>query len=244
MAGHGSTKNAESSRSTRMTAHRIRGRGIFAEVRAAFWKEQPSYADALHGLKSEKVVVVPWFLANGYFTTQVLAREFAGISGIDCRVTDPIGRRPEILGHLKKRAARLLAAKDWSPSRVSLLVASHGTPLHPDSRAAAMGLAEQLANDGYLMAKAVFLEEEPRISDWRKVTGTGPVVVLPHFLAGGLHGSDDVPGLLGIGGAKEGWYQSTDREIGYGDTLGCPDEMEELIIDLALRGMVPTSQPG
>lgn len=235
LAGHGSTKNAESSRSTRITAHRIRERGIFGEVRAAFWKEQPSYTDALRGLKSEKAVVVPWFLANGYFTRQVLTREFAKTPGISCRVTDPIGMSPEILGHLKIRAARLLEEKKWSPSEVSLLVASHGTPLHRGSRAAASELAEKLAHDGYQTARAVFLEEEPRISDWRKVAGTGPVVVLPHFLSGGLHGSEDVPGLLGIGGSEEGWYKFEDTEIGYGKTLGSPDEMEELIIDLALR---------
>ncbi|NCW27588.1 MAG: hypothetical protein EBV83_04740, partial [Verrucomicrobia bacterium] len=176
-----------------MTAHRIRERGIFAEVRSAFWKEQPSYADALRGLKANHVVVVPWFLANGYFTTKVLAREFGDLPGARCRVTEPLGMRPEILGHFQKRAERLLAVKKWKPAQVSLLVASHGTPLHAGSRGAADGWAEQLAKDGYRLARAVFLEEEPKIGDWRKLIPEGPVVVLPHFLAGGLHGSEDVP---------------------------------------------------
>ena len=204
LAGHGSTKNADSSRFTRETAHRIRARGIFGEVRSAFWKEQPSYADAIQGLKTKKVVVVPWFLANGYFTTKILAREFAETAGVECRVTEPIGSRPEILGHFQKRAERLLLAKNWKPNQVSLLVASHGTPLHAGSRMAAVDLAEQLAQDGYRSARAVFLEEEPKIADWRVLIPEGPVVVLPHFLAGGLHGSEDVPELLGISGAGEG----------------------------------------
>ncbi|NBT24321.1 hypothetical protein EBT11_06730 [bacterium] len=138
LAGHGSTQNADSSRFTRQTAHRIRERGIFGEVRSAFWKEQPSYADAVRGLSSKKVVVVPWFLANGYFTTKILKREFAEITGVECRVTEPIGARPEILGHLQKRAKRLLSAKSWKPHEVTLLVASHGTPLHAGSRGAAV----------------------------------------------------------------------------------------------------------
>ena len=234
LAGHGSTKNAESSRFTRETAHRIRQRGIFGEVRSAFWKEQPSYADALQGLKTKKVVVVPWFLAKGYFTTKILAREFAEISGIECRLAEPIGSRAEILGHLQKRAKRLLALKNWKPAQVSLLVASHGTPLHAGSRGAAVDLAEQLARDGYRMARAVFLEEEPKIADWRELIEEGPVVVLPHFLAGGLHGSEDVPELLGIEGAKEGWYRSEKGEVGYGEPLGRPEEVEEMIIELAL----------
>ena len=233
LAGHGSTKNADSSRFTRETAHRIRRREIFSEVRSAFWKEQPSYADALQGLKTKKVVVVPWFLAKGYFTTKILAREFAEISGIECRLAEPIGSRAEILGHLQKRAKRLLALKNWKPAQVSLLVASHGTPLHAGSRGAAVDLAEQLGRDGYRMARAVFLEEEPKIADWRELIEEGPVVVLPHFLAGGLHGSEDVPELLGIAGAKEGWYRSEKGEVGYGEPLGRPEEMEEMIIELA-----------
>ena len=233
LAGHGSTKNADSSRFTRETAHRIRERGIFGEVRSAFWKEQPSYADAIQGLKTKKAVVVPWFLANGYFTTKILKREFAETPGVECRVTEPIGMRPEILGHFQKRAERLLAVKNWKPTQVSLLVASHGTPLHTGSRGAAVGLAEQLAKDGYRTAQAVFLEEEPRIVDWRLLIQEGPVVVLPHFLAGGLHGSEDVPELLGISGADEGWYESEKGEVGYAQPLGRPEEVEEMIVELA-----------
>lgn len=233
LAGHGSTQHADSSRSTRETAHRIRKRGIFAEVRAAFWKEQPSYADSLRGLKSKQVVVVPWFLARGYFTHQVLPREFAEGHGIECRVTDPIGTRPEILDQMKKRAKRLLAIKRWQPHQVSLLVASHGTPLHVGSRGAADALAQQLAEDGYRISRAMFLEEEPRIADWRSLVKEGPVVVLPHFLAGGLHGSHDVPELLGISISGEGWHAMPGGDIGYGEPLGRPEEMEELILGLA-----------
>jgi sirohydrochlorin ferrochelatase len=78
------------------------------------------------------------------------------------------------------------------------------------------------------------LEEEPRIADWRKVVAEdGPVVVLPHFLAGGLHGSEDVPGLLGLSSGAEGWSEVGGREVGYGAALGRPEEMEEMVIRLA-----------
>lgn len=234
LAGHGSTRHADSSRYTRETAHRIRRRGIFGEVRSAFWKEQPSYADALRGLKSKKVVVVPWFLAQGYFTTQVLAKEFGTEPEWECRITEPVGMRPEILQHLQKRAARLLQAKRRRPAEVSLLLASHGTPLHAGSRGAAVELARTMAQDGYRRVQAVFLEEEPRIADWRQVANPeGPVIVLPHFLAGGLHGAKDVPELLGLPAPEEGWHVVADQEIGYGEPLGRPEEMEELILGLA-----------
>ena len=43
-----------------------------------------------------------------------------------------------------------------------------------------------------------------------------------------------MPELLGIAGAKEGWYRSAKGEVGYGEPLGRPEEVEEMIIELAL----------
>jgi sirohydrochlorin ferrochelatase len=106
--------------------------------------------------------------------------------------------------------------------------------LHLGSRKAAEGLAEQFLCEGYRSARSVFLEEEPKISEWRGVVAEeGPVIVLPHFLAGGLHGSEDVPGLVGLASAEEGWSELDERKIGYGEPLGKPEEMEEIVIQLA-----------
>jgi hypothetical protein len=38
---------------------------------------------------------------------------------------------------------------------------------------------------------------------------------------------------LGISGAKEDWYASEQGEVGYGESLGRPEEVEEMIIELA-----------
>ena len=67
LAGHGSTKNKDSSRHTRETAKRLQKRGIFKEVRAGFWKESPSFQEVFHGLEAKGAIVVPWFLTRGVF---------------------------------------------------------------------------------------------------------------------------------------------------------------------------------
>jgi len=262
LAGHGSTKNADSSRHTRETARRLQKRGIFKEVRAGFWKESPSFQEVFHGLEAKEAIVVPWFLTRGYFVEKVLAEQF-GSTPIPVRVVEPIGSRPEIVQLMRSRAQRLAERsftftitfkKFWKNllgisksegdgrwkmedgiklEHTSLLLASHGTPLHTGSRKAADGLAEELGKDGYRVSKAMFLEEEPKIADWRQVAAPeGPVMVLPHFLAGGLHGSEDVPGLLGIPSGKEGWYEVEGRMIGYGAPIGQPEEMETLILKM------------
>lgn len=247
LAGHGSTKNSASSRFTRETARKLGKRGIFREVRAGFWKESPSFQEVFHGLEAERAIVVPWFLTRGYFVEKVLSEQFAS-TPIPCRILDPLGSRPEILELVRQRAERLrtrirmririselieiLTGKHRiRTEETSLLLASHGTPLHKASRVAADSLAAELAKDGYRVSRAMFLEEEPKIADWRQVAAPeGPVMVLPHFLAGGLHGSEDVPGLLGIPSGKEGWYRVDGRWIGYGAPIGTPAEMEQLIL--------------
>ena len=262
LAGHGSTKNRDSSRHTRETAKRLQRRGIFKEVRAGFWKESPSFQQVFHGLQAQEAIVVPWFLTRGYFVEKVLAEQFQN-TPIPVRISDPIGARPEIVDLVRARAERLRRAQfklkfklrraiegllgifnpagdgrsergdGMRPEEASLLLASHGTPLHKGSRVAADGLAEELGKDGYRVSRAMFLEEEPKIADWRQVAAPqGPVMVLPHFLAGGLHGSEDVPGLLGIPSGKEGWYEVEGRMIGYGAPIGQPEEMESLILKM------------
>jgi len=207
-----------------------------------------------HGLEAKEAIVVPWFLTRGYFVEKVLVEQFKN-TPIPTKISDPIGARPEIVDLMRQRASKLTAAparrgwarafaRGWfarffpSPSEVavqetSLLLASHGTPLHTGSRKAADGLAEELKKDGYKISRAMFLEEEPKIADWRQVAAAeGPVMVLPHFLAGGLHGSEDVPGLLGIPHGREGWHKVDGRWIGYGAPIGQPDEMTELILKM------------
>jgi len=39
---------------------------------------------------------------------------------------------------------------------------------------------------------------------------------------------------LGITGSVEGWYESEKGEVGYGEPLGRPEEVEEMIIELAV----------
>ena len=75
ICGHGSHLNPDSSAPVYDHAARIRDRGIFAEVREAFWKEEPSLRNALRTVEATEVVVVPLFVSEGYFTDEVIPRE-------------------------------------------------------------------------------------------------------------------------------------------------------------------------
>jgi sirohydrochlorin cobaltochelatase len=59
--------------------------------------------------------------------------------------------------------------------------------------------AEKIRTLGkYAAVLNAYMEEPPLVSDWRKLTRTPNVVVVPFFISDGLHSYQDIPVLLGI----------------------------------------------
>jgi sirohydrochlorin cobaltochelatase len=210
IVGHGSTVNPDSSAPTLAHAAEIRRRRVFADVECAFWKEEPSLRDALFLFDPEiihEVYIVPNFISEGYFTQTVVPREL----GLNGRTTtrsngqvwkycEPVGNHPMMTDLLLHRAREV--APDVDPGETSLLIVAHGTDLNENSAVAAKREAEKIRALGkYVAVLNVYMEEPPRVSDWRKLTETRNVVVVPFFISDGLHSYEDIPGLLGI--AKE-----------------------------------------
>ena len=75
LAGHGSQVSPQTAGSVWRQVDRLRAMGVADEVTAAFWKEPPSFAQALDALVSDDAYVVPCFTAEGYFSKQVLPAE-------------------------------------------------------------------------------------------------------------------------------------------------------------------------
>src|SRR5437899_7676736 len=99
---------------------------------------------------------------------------------------------------LHKRAGEI--AKDVSPAQTTLLIVANGTDLNENSAAAAKREAEKIRSLGkYSAVLNVYMEESPLVSDWRKLTKTRNVIVVPFFISDGLHSYEDIPRLLGIG---------------------------------------------
>ena len=79
--GHGSTKNEESSAPVYQHTAELRSRKLFAEVREAFWKQEPQIKTVLAGLLTPRVFVVPLFISEGYFSSDVIPRELGFAPG-------------------------------------------------------------------------------------------------------------------------------------------------------------------
>jgi sirohydrochlorin cobaltochelatase len=98
---------------------------------------------------------------------------------------------------LLKRASEI--APDVDPAETSLLIVAHGTDLNENSAVAAKREAEKIRGLGkFTEVLNVYMEEQPLVSDWGKLTKTRNVVVVPFFISDGLHSYEDIPALLGI----------------------------------------------
>lgn len=207
IVAHGSTVNPDSSAPTLAHAAEIRRRKIFADVECAFWKEEPSLRDALFLFDPERireVYVVPNFISEGYFSQTVVPRELElngritkRSNGQIWRYCEPVGNHPMMTDLLLKRARDI--APEADPAETSLLIVAHGTDLNENSAVAAKREAEKIRALGkYAAVLNVYMEEPPLVSDWRRLTQTPNVVVVPFFISDGLHSYEDIPKLLGI----------------------------------------------
>jgi sirohydrochlorin cobaltochelatase len=207
IVAHGSTVNPDSSAPTVAHMAEIRRRKVFADVQCAFWKEEPSLRDALFLFNPEsirEVYVVPNFISEGYFTQTVVPRELElngritkRSNGQIWRYSDPVGNHALMTELLLKRAHDV--APDAALTETSLLIVAHGTDLNENSAVAAKREAEKIRARGkYAAVLNVYMEEPPLVSDWRQITGTPNVVVVPFFISDGLHSYEDIPRLLGI----------------------------------------------
>ena len=207
IVAHGSTVNPDSSAPTLAHAAEIRRRKIFADVGCAFWKEEPSLRDTLFLFDPElihEICVVPNFISEGYFTQTVVPRELElngpitkRSNGQVWKYCEPVGNHPMMTELLLKRAREV--TPDAAPVETSLLIVAHGTDLNENSAVAAKREAEKIRALGkYATVLNVYMEEPPLVSDWRKLTKTRNVVVVPFFISDGLHSYEDIPVLLGI----------------------------------------------
>jgi sirohydrochlorin cobaltochelatase len=256
IVGHGSTVNPDSSAPTLAHAAAIRRRQVFAEVQCAFWKEEPSLRDArfLFDEAIRDVRVVPNFISEGYFTQTVIPRELE----LNGRITkrgngavwhygEPVGNHPSMTDLLVQRAQEI--APSVPENETSLLIVAHGTDLNENSAVAAKREAEKIRGLGrYANVLNVYMEEFPLVSDWRVLTSTPNVVVVPFFIADGLHSYEDIPRLLGIATERStsagdrtgeevfrrGPYRVDDRSLFYGRSIGTDPRVADIIVEQAI----------
>ena len=248
IVGHGSTVNAHSSAPTWTHAREIQRRKIFADVQCAFWKEEPSLRDARFFFpeRIRKIFVVPNFISEGYFTQTVIPRELelAGPSttranGQTWIYCEPVGNNPLVTELLLARAHEI--APDAEPTETALLIVAHGTELNDNSAVAAKREAERIRARGeFATVLNAYMEEPPLIAEWDELTNAPNVIVVPFFIADGLHSYEDIPKLLGIecnsmDVFRKNPHRIRGRSLYYGTAIGTDPRFADVIIEQTLN---------
>jgi sirohydrochlorin cobaltochelatase len=220
IAAHGSHLNPGSSAPAFDHADRIRAAGGFAEVREAFWKEEPSFREALRTVPTEEVYVVPLFISEGYFTEEVIPRELrldgwtpelwdsdgtsAGHATLRARDVDvtvhycgPVGTHDEMSDVIVRRAETVTGRSEFE--EFGLAVVGHGTERNENSAKAVEYHADRIRSTGeFAEVQALFMDEQPAVDDVTDHFETEDVVVVPLFVADGYHTREDIPADMGL----------------------------------------------
>jgi len=263
LLGHGSTKNDGSEKPVFQHAAELRQRGLFAEVREAFWKQEPRITSVLAEITTRRVVIVPLFISEGYFTEEAIPEALGfrapgetnwsrvrHLGDQEICYTHSVGTHPRLTGVLLHRAVEVVAQHPF-PSQpkaadTSLFIAGHGTERNAQSRLAIERQVELIrARNLFNEVQPCFLEEQPRIADIPKLAITKKVVVVPFFISDGLHVLEDVPILLGepenvvrkrLAAGQPTWRNPTERNgklIWYASAVGSDPGLADVILELA-----------
>lgn len=248
IVGHGSTVNPDSSAPTHLHADAIRRRGIFREVACCFWKEEPNMREVFAMTDSDVIYIVPNFISEGYFCQQVLPRELCldgpttQRDGKTIHYCDPVGIHPNMTRLLLQRADEV--APGVPRDRTSLIIVGHGTNLNENSRKVIEAQVALIRDGHHGFAEVVdaYMEEQPFIADWAKLTTAPNVVIVPFFIADGLHSFQDIPVLLGIhqetgaawselGVFHQNPHELQGRLLYYSGAIGTEPRMADVILD-------------
>ncbi len=245
LAGHGSHISPETAATVWRHVDRLRAWGVADEVAAVFWKEPPTFHDALRLVLADDVTVVPVFTARGYFTQTVIPNEM-GLAGPvtmregrTIRYVRTLGEHPSLTELVKRRLTDWLAEQyDHNPAfdarkSVAVAIIGHSTRLNAESRKATERQAEALRS-AELVAEvvAVYLDDTPAIADAYQLTSALTLVAVPYFIAEGSHVTIDIPQALGLElGITTASIQG--RSLYYLPPVGADESLTETIIELA-----------
>lgn len=259
--GHGTTLNAESAAPVYQHAKELRDRRCFAEVREAFWKQEPQVATVLASIQRSKVFLVPLFISEGFFSEQVIP-EALGFSdngsGKQNRVLErgnqrwiycrPVGTHPSMTRVLLARAQEIVQRFPFprppGPKDITLFIAGHGTDKNENSRRVVEEQVDRVrATKVYGGVECIFLEEEPRIESCYQMAQTRNLLIVPFFISDGLHVREDIPVLLGepkrvvqerLRNGKPTWRNPTEKQgrlVWYSSSVGTDPQVADVILE-------------
>jgi len=267
LIGHGSTVNAQSSQPVRQLAEQLSARRLFAQVTPAFNLEHPKIGD-ISSIDAPRIFAVPITISEGHFTEQTIPFELGLCKKPECDCaegecnypkteerdgkqiiyTSPIGTHPSMTDVLLSRARDIVQQHPFPnapcPDETALFIAGHGTGKNKNSRKSIEAQVETIrARTDYADVQPAFMEEAPFIADCYTATDAKNIIMVPFFIADGLHTVEDIPVLLGetgkrvkerLNAGQPTWRNPTERKgklLWYTPPIGTEPHLPEVILE-------------
>ena len=269
--GHGTVLNDQSAAPVRQHAGELRRRRLFAHVREAFWKQEPRIQTVLAEFAAAgcpRVFIVPLFISEGYFASEVIPRELGfappparlQTAAAELHYCAPVGSHESMTAVILARAAEVVRQFPFPrvprPADITLCIAGHGTGRNPNSRRAIDRQVELIrARQIYAAVHAVFMEEDPRIAEVYSLAATRFIIVVPFFISDGLHAVEDIPVLLGEpekivkdrhAAGQPTWRNPTEKQgklVWYARSVGTEPLLADVILE-RVREAAGSRPPG
>jgi sirohydrochlorin cobaltochelatase len=253
LAGHGSASNPDGAIPLLRHADHLRRRGLFAAVETGFLRQEPEVAVTLESLNARRVFIVPVFASKGHIVDTVMAQALGLTGSVTERqrqgydqtlcYCEPVGTHPDITRLIGAQVRSVRDDHSLAPDNTDVVLVGHGTHRNPNSAKRTQEVAATLAASGIAASVTpVFLEQEPNVDDWQKAVGADNVIVVPFLIAGGYHGSEDLPGRVGLDAADPalkalslnvgaaGPYDVSGRKIWYCSPVGNDPGIPDIIV--------------
>lgn len=267
LVGHGSTLNQQSSHPVRQLAEQLATRNLFAQVTTAFNLEEPKIQD-VPNINARRIFVVPITVSKGLFTEETIPFQLGLCKKGQCDCpegecnypraeqragkqliyTHPVGTHPSMTYVLLSQASSIVEQHPFphapQPDETALFIAGHGTGQNRNSRKSVEAQVEAIrACADYIDVLPAFMEEPPSIADCYTATDAQYIVMVPFFIADGLHTVEDIPILLGepedrvkehLAENRPTWRNPTKRKgklLWYTPAIGTAPHLPEVILE-------------
>ena len=240
LAAHGSRCGGAAAALERI-ARRFQQSDLFQQVLTGYHQGQPVFAEVPNLISGDGAVVVPVFLAEGYYSKKVLPRELARAPrsrSIDIWLTPVVGCHSGLSSALLKRVGRRVRQLGWNPERTAVVVLGHGTPRSSTSSQTTREVAALLRRQGSCKTVvSAFLDECPTPREAVRGIDVDHCLVVPFLFGSGDHAGQlarlfDLHGPSGRDSLETTGRDSKDREYVIDRAVGEDPVLVEIIEDL------------
>jgi len=214
IAAHGSPSSSGGRSATRKHAKNLAKLAPFSQVEAGFLSEKPYASDVLDAMTADKVYVVPNTASDGFITREKLPAALGLTGRVSERIgpsgrqqvilTEAVGTHPLVAAILAENILSAVKGLDIDPSDTAVIVVGHGSTKGNANAEQTNKVAAALHQHGLdLPFATAFLEQDPKVQNWRALTTAKTVVFAPFLISEGFHATQDIPLAIGFDPSDE-----------------------------------------